>query len=219
MSRCRYLVFVRCGDCGSEAATPRVHRHTHQTPRQSCPHWRGATIEVRASAETLISLSHIHVAGLFLVVAQSTHLQQVRTDFTRKLDDVIRLVNEQTSCHEAIAESMHDLRQSAMELRKNIVSAIQQVEESFNTQSIADVDELEVISIEKLYRETLHQCYQFAFDVRTSISHLLTSFPCFFIVNSLCGFFFSTIVTSRVSSRVTCTNNWQKRSWISRING
>ena len=158
----RYLIFVNCEDCKSGHVAPRPGKQQQQ---RSCQHWRGQTVEVLASAETLISLSRISVAGLFLVVSQSSHLQQARSDFTAHMGDVIRLINEQTSCHEAIATSMRELRVSAMDLRGNVVSAIQQVEESFNTQSLSDVDELEVISIQKLYCETLHLCYQFGFEV------------------------------------------------------
>ena len=59
------------------------------------------------------------------------------------------------------------LQNSAMELRRNVVSAIAQVDDGFNSRSLSDMPEHERVNIQKVYRETLHQCYSFGFEVRS----------------------------------------------------
>ena len=53
-----------------------------------------------------------------------------------------------------------------MELRHRIADAITQVDQKLTIEDMADLEENEKVNIEKLYRETLHQCYNFGFDVR-----------------------------------------------------
>ena len=56
------------------------------------------------------------------------------------------------------------LRQAAaIDLREKVAMAISQVDDKLHLEDIAELDELE--KIEKLYRETLHQCYSFGFEV------------------------------------------------------
>jgi len=52
-----------------------------------------------------------------------------------------------------------------MNLRDHVDHAISQVDEGLNPGDLADMDEVEKINVEKLYRETLHQCYNFGFEV------------------------------------------------------
>lgn len=54
---------------------------------------------------------------------------------------------------------------AAMELRCRITEAITQVDMKLTIEDVADLDENEKTNIQKLYKETLHQCYSFGFDV------------------------------------------------------
>ena len=101
---CSYLILVKCGVCPLGVGP------------ESCTHWRGDKLRVEPSAETTIALSHIHVDGLFLVVTHSSQLQQQRAEFARLMGDVIQLVNEQTSCHQAITDSIKELRVRTLQL-------------------------------------------------------------------------------------------------------
>ena len=50
------------------------------------------------------------VEGLLFVVLHSSLLVSLRKDFQRDVGDVVSLANEQTSCHQAIAESLAELK-------------------------------------------------------------------------------------------------------------
>ena len=52
-----------------------------------------------------------------------------------------------------------------MELRDHVSDAIAQVDEKLSIEDVGDLEEGEKINIQKLYRETLHQCYSFGFEV------------------------------------------------------
>ena len=52
-----------------------------------------------------------------------------------------------------------------MELRHGVADAIEQADEQLNSDMLSDVEECERLNITKLYRETLHYCYSFGFEV------------------------------------------------------
>ena len=57
------------------------------------------------------------------------------------------------------------VQSAAMELRDKVANAIKQVDEKLSLEEFRDMDEAEKNSILKQYRETLHQCYNFGFEV------------------------------------------------------
>jgi len=57
------------------------------------------------------------------------------------------------------------MQKEVMNLRDHVDHAISQVDEGLNPGDLADMDEMEKINVQKLYRETLHQCYNFGFEV------------------------------------------------------
>ncbi|XP_062589464.1 uncharacterized protein LOC134251115, partial [Saccostrea cucullata] len=77
---------------------------------KDCPLWFGQVVKVDPTAETAIALSHIQVEGLLLVVIHSSQLSEQRKEFESLMGKTIQLVNEQTSCHQAIAESLTELK-------------------------------------------------------------------------------------------------------------
>lgn len=50
------------------------------------------------------------VESLLLVVIHSSHLANQRRDFETLMGNTVELVNEQTSCHQIIAESLVELK-------------------------------------------------------------------------------------------------------------
>ena len=56
-----------------------------------------------------------------------------------------------------------------MNLRDHVDHAISQADEGLNPGDLADMDEVEKINVQKVYRETLHQCYGFGFEVTCTI--------------------------------------------------
>jgi hypothetical protein len=52
-----------------------------------------------------------------------------------------------------------------LELREKVASCITQVDEKLTLGDIAEMDEAEKTNLQKLNRETLHQCYNFGFEV------------------------------------------------------
>lgn len=54
---------------------------------------------------------------------------------------------------------------AAMTLRERVAYAIAQVDEKLNLEDMADMEDCDKHNIQKLYRETLHQCYNFGFEV------------------------------------------------------
>ncbi|XP_013387498.1 mitogen-activated protein kinase kinase kinase 4-like [Lingula anatina] len=136
--------------------------------------WEGTSVRVEPTAETTIALSHIEVEGLLLVVINSSQLPAQRKSFKRSMGSAVELVNEQTSCHQAIAESLIDLKTTAMYLREKVAKAIIQVDEKLNLDDISEREEMEKYNILKLYRETMHQCYNFGFEYHKEVTRLVT---------------------------------------------
>ncbi len=54
---------------------------------------------------------------------------------------------------------------AGVQLQEKLANAIKQVDEKLDLDDIPEMDENEKINIQKLYRETLHQCYNFGFEV------------------------------------------------------
>ena len=65
----------------------------------------------------VICQSCTQVEGLLLVVINSSHLTTQRKDFERLMGRTLELVNEQTSCHQTIAESLTELKVNYLKLR------------------------------------------------------------------------------------------------------
>lgn len=58
----------------------------------------------------LAPLYPFQVDGLLLVVIHSSQLGTQRRDFEQKMGLTVELVNEQTSCHQKIAEALEELK-------------------------------------------------------------------------------------------------------------
>ena len=155
-----YLLLVRCEGM--------------KDMNELCPIWKGDTIHVEPNAETTIALSHIAVEGLLLVVHQSSQLGTERKEFEHLMMDALQLTSEQTSCHQAIAESLSEMKSAAMELKDHVAQAITQVDEKLNLDDIPDMEESERYNIMKLYRETLQQCYNFGFEYHKELTRLVS---------------------------------------------
>ena len=63
------------------------------------------------------------------------------------------------------SNSLFLLKQAGLDLREKITEAIAQVDEKLNLDDISEMDDVEKLSMQKLIRETLHQCYNFGFEV------------------------------------------------------
>ncbi|XP_060581220.1 mitogen-activated protein kinase kinase kinase 4-like isoform X3 [Ruditapes philippinarum] len=153
-----YLLMVRCGG------------GLDQT--NECPLWDGPSIQVEPTAETAIGLSHIQVESLLLVVIHSSQLGNQRKEFEALMGNTVELVNEQTSCHQVIAESLIELKESAITLRDKVATVIRQVEEHWNCD--LEMEESEKNHILKLYRETMLQAYNFGFEYMKEVTRLVS---------------------------------------------
>uniref|UniRef100_K1R1Y1 Mitogen-activated protein kinase kinase kinase 4 n=1 Tax=Magallana gigas TaxID=29159 RepID=K1R1Y1_MAGGI len=115
-----------------------------------------------------------------------------RKEFESLMGKTVRLVNEQTSCHQAIAESLTELKveglllvvihssqlsaqrkefeslmgktSSAMELQERVVQAIKQVDDKFYCKDMANFDDNERNHLLNLYRETILRGCNFGFE-------------------------------------------------------
>ena len=54
---------------------------------------------------------------------------------------------------------------AAVVLRQNVASAVSQIDEKLNLDDLSEMDESEKGNVLTLFRETLHQCYNFGFEV------------------------------------------------------
>ncbi|XP_061167485.1 mitogen-activated protein kinase kinase kinase 4-like [Saccostrea echinata] len=141
---------------------------------KDCPLWFGQVVKVDPTAETAIALSHIQVEGLLLVVIHSSQLSAQRKEFESLMGKTVQLVNEQTSCHQAIAESLTELKGSAMELQERVVQAIKQVDDKFYCEDMANFDDNERNHLLNLYRETMLKGYNFGFEYLREVTRLVT---------------------------------------------
>lgn len=54
---------------------------------------------------------------------------------------------------------------AAINLRQNVARAISQIDEKLSLDDLSEMDEGEKVNVLTLFRETLHQCYNFGFEV------------------------------------------------------
>ncbi|XP_076445793.1 mitogen-activated protein kinase kinase kinase 4-like [Babylonia areolata] len=152
-----YLLLIRC-----EAGTDHV---------PACPQWKGQNVIVEPTAETAIALSHIQVEGLLYVVIHSSSLGSQRKEFERVMGDTVALVYEQTPCHQAIAESLSEVKVNALDLQEKVAFAIRQVDDKVNFTEIIQHED----NLLKLYRETMLQCYNFGFEYSKEVMRLIST--------------------------------------------
>ncbi|XP_069140240.1 mitogen-activated protein kinase kinase kinase 4-like isoform X2 [Argopecten irradians] len=145
--------------------------------KDECPLWTGETIQVEPTADTAIALSHIEVDGLLLVVIHSSHLMTQRKEFEQLMGKSVALVNEQTSCHQAIAESLGELKEAAEQLQEKVVAAIKEVDTKLNFEDIAKLEDNERNHLLNLYRETMLKGYNFGFEYLREVTRLVTGEP------------------------------------------
>ncbi|RUS75685.1 hypothetical protein EGW08_016551 [Elysia chlorotica] len=149
-----YLLMLRC-----EGGTDHL---------AECPIWQGKVVHVEPTADTAIALSHIEVMGLLFVVTHSSTLGQQRKHFENSMGRTVQLVNEQTSCHQSIAEPLAELKTNAMELMEKVAKAIKQVNENLNFNEVIQHEE----SILMLFRETMLKIYDFGFEYQRELMRL-----------------------------------------------
>uniref|UniRef100_A0A8W8JGJ8 Mitogen-activated protein kinase kinase kinase N-terminal domain-containing protein n=1 Tax=Magallana gigas TaxID=29159 RepID=A0A8W8JGJ8_MAGGI len=90
--------------------------------------------------------------------------QRPEKEFESLTGKTVQLVNEQTSCHQAIAESLTELKSSAMELQERVVQAIKQVTDKFYCEDMANFDDNKRNHLLNLYKETMLKGYNFGFE-------------------------------------------------------
>jgi len=56
---------------------------------------------------------------------------------------------------------------AAIDLRDRVAKAIVLVDDKLVLEDLLDLESSDKQSVQKLYRETLHQCYNFGFEVTT----------------------------------------------------
>ncbi|KAK0064372.1 mitogen-activated protein kinase kinase kinase 4 isoform X1 [Biomphalaria pfeifferi] len=151
-----YLLMMRC--------------ENGQDHLKECPKWTGFKMMVEPTAETAIALSHIEVMGLLFVVTKSSSLAAQRKTFESIMCKTIQLVNEQTSCHQSIAESFSELKTNAVDLMVKLAQNIQQVNEKLNFNEVIQHEE----NILKLYRETMLKIYDFGFEYQRELMRLIS---------------------------------------------
>ena len=66
----------------------------------------------------------LQVNGLLLVMIHSHQLVELRRDFQRRLAPCVALKNEQTSCHQAIAESLSELKVRLLDVWQIVIIII-----------------------------------------------------------------------------------------------
>ncbi|XP_067947901.1 mitogen-activated protein kinase kinase kinase 4-like isoform X2 [Watersipora subatra] len=154
--------------CGREDVAAEASREGYlllSNTGEDANFWEGEVISVEPKTETTIALSHIGVRGLFLIVAHSSLLSKQRKTFCEVTRDAVELVNEQTTCHQAIAEAWSDLRANAFELAKGVKTAIEHVENQLDSTDLQSLDtDADRKTVKSAYKETLHQCYSFGFE-------------------------------------------------------
>jgi len=62
-------------------------------------------------------------------------------------------------------------------LRQNVASAISQIDEKLSLDDLSEMDEGEKVNVLTLFRETLHQCYNFGFEVLFFWYRIDVSYP------------------------------------------
>ncbi|KAK7107487.1 mitogen-activated protein kinase kinase kinase 4-like isoform X2 [Littorina saxatilis] len=136
-----------------------------------CPRWDGQDVNVEPTAETTIALSHIQLEGLLYVVIHSSSLGSRRKEFQRIMGNTVALVYEQTPCHQAIAESLSEVKLNALELQEKVAEAVRQVDDKLNFNDVIQHED----NLLKLYRETMLQCYNFGFEYSKEVMRLIAS--------------------------------------------
>jgi len=133
--------------------------------------WEGDTIHVKPTAEAVIALAQIKVSGVLLVAPTASSLEARRKDFLRKMKEVISMSKEQRATSQAIANSLDQVKQEALQLRSQICEELVMVEERCDMSAL---DQAEKETLARRMREMLHQCYKFGFEYHKELDKLIT---------------------------------------------
>ncbi|XP_052834360.1 mitogen-activated protein kinase kinase kinase 4 isoform X4 [Octopus bimaculoides] len=136
--------------------------------------WKGSTVHVDATAQTAIALSHIAVDSLMLVVTHSSVLNAIQEEFSKLMDTTVEVFQEQISCHQAISESLAELKATAMHLRQNISSTLLQLKEKLYFVEINKMDTKERNHLLGLYCVTIIKGYNFGFEYHRELQRLVS---------------------------------------------
>ncbi|XP_068698407.1 mitogen-activated protein kinase kinase kinase 4-like isoform X1 [Montipora foliosa] len=135
--------------------------------------WTGKTVTVNPTMDTAIGLADIQVGGMILVVQNSKELDVQRKLFLESMSLSVSIVKPRTSSHQAIAEALEELQDACMSLREGIIRAIERVDENLDLDSMFDMDEGEKAIVYQTYTETMHLCYNFAFEYLKEVARLV----------------------------------------------
>ena len=135
------------------------------------PPWRGQTKHIKLTAETIIALTQVRVTGLLLVAPSSGSLETRRKEFLRQMRDCVVLGREQRAASQAIAHSLGQVKNEALQLRSQICCELAMVEEKCDSSGLEPYDK-EALS--RRMREILHLCYKFGFEFHRDLDKLTT---------------------------------------------
>ncbi|PIK56652.1 putative mitogen-activated protein kinase kinase kinase 4, partial [Apostichopus japonicus] len=126
--------------------------------------WIGEEIEVILNVEVTIQLSDIQVNSILLVVNHSSLLLDQRRIFKKAVGDVINLVNENTSSHATIAQTLQQLKSNALNMCSGVTKAISRAE-----QNCVPLDGSHVVM-----KDTLDLFYSVGFEYHKEVERLLS---------------------------------------------
>ncbi|XP_040576869.1 mitogen-activated protein kinase kinase kinase 4 isoform X3 [Lepeophtheirus salmonis] len=145
------------------------------TGSQETFNWTGETINIKPTAETTISLSHIHVEGLLLITHSASVLVQKRNEFIKAIrENIITLIHDQRAKSHQIASSLHQVKTEALSLRERISKELSMVEEKCDVDGMVDLDSGDREVLSRRTREILHQCYKFGFEYHKELDRFVT---------------------------------------------
>ncbi|KAG1675911.1 Mitogen-activated protein kinase kinase kinase 4 [Nymphon striatum] len=137
--------------------------------------WKGTAIIMEANAENTIILSHVELKGLLVVVTHSSQLCAQRSKFKGLVGDAVSLSKSHTSCNQAVAEALYEVKVQALDLRVKIASAIQEIQNRFQLFAVNCLDQSEISNIKELCKQILVQAYSFGFDFHRDLVWLVTN--------------------------------------------
>lgn len=136
--------------------------------------WTGNQIYLEPTPEVILSLSHVEPNGVFFLVNNPSHLTNRCRQFSNLMMRNLKILKQQTSCNNAIANALTELKNEALKIQDKTANSLDLIYKELDLNNVSNIDESDKNILQMRCLDVLHQGFKFTFEYEKALTRLIT---------------------------------------------
>ena len=136
--------------------------------------WSGNQIYLEPTPEVILSLNHVEANGVFFLVNNPSHLTNRCRQFSNLMMGNLKILKQQTSCNNAIANALTELKNEALKIQDKTANSLDLIYKKLDLATISNIDENDKNILQMRCLDVLHQGFKFTFEYEKALTRLIT---------------------------------------------